>query len=59
MASDPADFAEPLARAHAYALDWLTSLDIRPVGPRAEVESLVAALGGPLPDGPTDPTEVV
>jgi len=59
MASDPADFEKPLARAHASALEWLGTLDRRPVGPQTDVEPLLAALDGRLPDAPTDPTDVV
>jgi glutamate/tyrosine decarboxylase-like PLP-dependent enzyme len=59
MASDPAQFEKPLALAHASALEWLGSLDRRPVGPQTEVEPLLAALDGGLPDAPSDPTDVV
>ena len=59
MASDPADFEKPLARVHASALEWLGTLDRRPVGPQTDVEPLLAALDGRLPDAPTDPTDVV
>ncbi|HZO63224.1 MAG TPA: aminotransferase class V-fold PLP-dependent enzyme [Gaiellaceae bacterium] len=41
------------------AADFLESLPDRPVFPRIEVDDLRARLGGPLPDGPTDPAEVV
>jgi glutamate/tyrosine decarboxylase-like PLP-dependent enzyme len=52
-------YEEPLARAHELALDWLRSLDGRPVPPAASVESVLAEVGGRLPDGPTADTEVV
>ena len=48
-----------LDRAHGHALDWLASLDRRPVPPQASVEEVTRALGTELPDGPTDPAEVV
>ena len=48
-----------LDRAHGHALDWLASLDRRPVPPQASVEEVTQALGTELPDGPTDPAEVV
>jgi glutamate/tyrosine decarboxylase-like PLP-dependent enzyme len=48
-----------LDRAHGHALDWLASLDRRPVPPQASVEEVAHALGAELPDGPTDPAEVV
>ena len=53
------DVAEALARAHEHALTWLTSLTDRAVPPAASVSQVVAALGTELPDGPTDPVEVV
>jgi glutamate/tyrosine decarboxylase-like PLP-dependent enzyme len=41
------------------AADFLDSLDDRPIFPRTTPEELRATLGGPLPDGPTDPETVV
>src|SRR6478735_4023128 len=52
-------YEEPLARAHELALDWLASLEMRPVPPAESVESVLDAVGGPLPDGPPAPREVV
>ena len=49
-----------LLRATAgHAADFLDSLDGRPIFPRATAEELRAALGGPVPDGPTDAETVV
>jgi glutamate/tyrosine decarboxylase-like PLP-dependent enzyme len=48
-----------LRRAHDHATAWLASLDRRAVPPQATVAEVVAALGEDLPDGPTDPAEVV
>jgi glutamate/tyrosine decarboxylase-like PLP-dependent enzyme len=48
-----------LVRAHALALEWLASLDDRPVPAAATVAEVAEALGAELPDGPTDPVEVV
>jgi glutamate/tyrosine decarboxylase-like PLP-dependent enzyme len=48
-----------LDRAHRRALEWLSSLDDRPVPPQASVEQVTQALGTTLPEGPTDPAEVV
>ncbi|MEO5853489.1 MAG: pyridoxal-dependent decarboxylase [Nocardioides sp.] len=48
-----------LDRAHRHAVTWLDSLDTRPVPARATVEEVVARLGIDLPDGPTDPADVV
>ncbi|MEO5664684.1 MAG: aminotransferase class V-fold PLP-dependent enzyme [Nocardioides sp.] len=48
-----------LDRAHAHALTWLASLDERRVPPTATVAEVAASLGTDLPDGPTDPAEVI
>jgi len=48
-----------LARAHEHATTWLASLDTRPVPPQASVADVVARLGSELPDGPTEPADVV
>lgn len=39
--------------------DFLDSLDERPVFPRDSLADIGAALGGPLPQSPSDPLEVV
>jgi glutamate/tyrosine decarboxylase-like PLP-dependent enzyme len=46
-------------RTAAYAADFVESLPTRPVAAQAEVNELRAALGGPLPEGPSDPERVV
>jgi glutamate/tyrosine decarboxylase-like PLP-dependent enzyme len=51
--------AGALDRAHAHALTWLASLADRPVPPSADAAEVVARLGPDLPDGPTDPADVV
>jgi hypothetical protein len=48
-----------LEAAAAHATQFLGGLAERPVGAAAGAEELRARLGGPLPDGPTDPAEVV
>jgi glutamate/tyrosine decarboxylase-like PLP-dependent enzyme len=48
-----------LRRTAEIAADFLDSLDSRPVFPQTSVDELRRALGGPLPEGPTDPGEVV
>jgi glutamate/tyrosine decarboxylase-like PLP-dependent enzyme len=53
------DTARLLARTADLATDYLTSLDERPVVKPVDLAALRAAMGGPLPDGPTDPVEVV
>jgi glutamate/tyrosine decarboxylase-like PLP-dependent enzyme len=51
---------EPLlTRTHALAMRYLQSLPERPVNARATYGALVEALGGPLPDAPQDPIEVI
>ena len=53
------DERELLRRTAEIAGDFLETLDERPVFPTASVEELAAALGGPLPEEPADPLEVV
>jgi glutamate/tyrosine decarboxylase-like PLP-dependent enzyme len=50
---------ELLRRTAELAADFLGTLETRPVFPRASVDELRRSLGGPLPDDPTDPQEVV
>jgi glutamate/tyrosine decarboxylase-like PLP-dependent enzyme len=53
------DERELLRRTAELAGDFLDSLVERPVFPRERTEEIAEALGGPLPDGPSDPLEVV
>jgi glutamate/tyrosine decarboxylase-like PLP-dependent enzyme len=53
------DERELLRRTAELAADFLDSLGERPVFPTTSVDELAAALGGPLPDQPSDPIEVV
>ena len=48
-----------LARTAELAAEYLDSLPTRPVGGPVDRTALRAALGGPLPDGPSDPVAVV
>ena len=57
--TDLADNSRVLARTAALANDYLDSLAARPVGRPVDLVALRAALGGPLPGGPTDAIEVV
>jgi glutamate/tyrosine decarboxylase-like PLP-dependent enzyme len=50
---------ELLQRTAEIAADYLDSLDERPVGPEATVDEMREALGGPLPEQPSDPIEVI
>ena len=49
----------PLDRAHRRALDWLASLDDRPVPPQTSIEQVTQSLGTALPEHGTDPATVV
>jgi glutamate/tyrosine decarboxylase-like PLP-dependent enzyme len=53
------DERELLRRTAEIAADFLETLDERPVWPPASVDGLRAELGGPLPEGPSDPLDVV
>lgn len=48
-----------LERAAALAIDWLERVGERPVAPPTDPGALRRALGGPLPDDPSDPAAVV
>lgn len=53
------DERELLRRTAEIAAGFVESLDERPVWPSATVDELRAVLGGPLPDGPVDPVQVI
>lgn len=55
----PEEYREPLAHAAAHAADWLDSLPSRRVSPRENIGQLESAFAMRLPEGQTDPTEVV
>ena len=48
-----------LARTAEIAAAYLAGLETRPVGRPVDVAELRTAMGGPLPDGPSDPLAVV
>ena len=50
---------QALEAAAAHAAQFLRGLPERPVAATADAAELRARLGGPLPDGPSDPAEVV
>jgi glutamate/tyrosine decarboxylase-like PLP-dependent enzyme len=56
---DTPDWKGPLGEALDQALAYLEGLPDRPVAGRAGLAELRAALGGPLPERPLDPREVV
>src|ERR687894_3192948 len=60
MAEDTVDqLTAALGAAHDAAAAYAAGLRERPVGPRASVDDLRAALGGPLPEEGIDAVEVV
>jgi glutamate/tyrosine decarboxylase-like PLP-dependent enzyme len=52
-------YDEALARAFEHARSWLSSIDDRPIGPRATADELVKEFGGPLPESGMRPADVV
>jgi glutamate/tyrosine decarboxylase-like PLP-dependent enzyme len=52
-------YDESLARAFEHVRLWLSSIDDRPIGPRATASQLLDGLGGPLPERGMDPADVV
>jgi glutamate/tyrosine decarboxylase-like PLP-dependent enzyme len=54
-----AEARELLQLTASLAADYLESLPTRPVFPRVEPDELRATLGGPLPEEPVDPAQVI
>ena len=52
-------FDAALDRAVVHAKSWLDSMPDRPVRPRLSADEIAPSFAGPLPDGPTEPAEVV
>jgi glutamate/tyrosine decarboxylase-like PLP-dependent enzyme len=50
---------ELLAETAARAARYIAEIDNRPVAPRSEMVARLHALGGLLPEGPTDPAELL
>jgi glutamate/tyrosine decarboxylase-like PLP-dependent enzyme len=48
-----------LDRAVVHTKEWLESLPDRAVPPRMSADEIAPSFAGPLPDGPTEPAEVV
>ena len=59
MSARPDLYDAVLDRAAAHARAWLTDVPDRTVPPKSTCDDIVAALGGELPDGPTDPSAVI
>ena len=59
MSARPDLYDAVLDRAAAHARAWLSDVPTRTVPPKSTCDDIVEALGGELPDGPTDPAEVI
>jgi glutamate/tyrosine decarboxylase-like PLP-dependent enzyme len=59
MTSPPEAFTAALDRASAHAKAWLDSMPERRVAPLHNADEIRSDLGGPLPDDPTDPADVI
>ena len=59
MSARPDLYDAVLDRAAAHARAWLSDVPSRTVPPKSTCDDIVAALGGDLPDGPTDPAAVI
>jgi glutamate/tyrosine decarboxylase-like PLP-dependent enzyme len=59
VSARPDLYDKALERASTHARDWLASVPGRAVPPQLDADAVVAALGGPFPEGPTDPADVV
>jgi glutamate/tyrosine decarboxylase-like PLP-dependent enzyme len=59
MSTEGDAYDKALSRADAHARAWLDTVGDRPVGPRASADELLARFGGPLPEQPTPPEDVV
>ena len=59
MTARPDAYRAALDRAVAHTNAWLESMSDRAVAPSASADELVGAFGGELPDGPTDPADVI
>lgn len=53
------EYSAALDRAHRHALDWLASLEDRPVPAQASIDEVASALGTTLPDRGSGSAEVV
>jgi len=59
VTADGTAFHDALDRAHEHALTWLATVQNRPVGPSVTADDLLTQFAMKLPDGPTDPVEVI
>jgi glutamate/tyrosine decarboxylase-like PLP-dependent enzyme len=58
MSARPDPYDKALDRAATHARDWLAEIPTRSVPPKVDADQVIASLGD-LPDGPTDPADVV
>ncbi len=59
MSPDPRAYDAALDRATVHARAWLAEVHDRAIPPQGDVDTVASALGGRLPDGPTDPADVI
>ncbi|MFE4194509.1 pyridoxal phosphate-dependent decarboxylase family protein [Paenarthrobacter sp. NPDC056912] len=59
MSAMPEAYRAALERAMVHATDWLASVPDRPVRPKVDADQVAASLATILPDGATDPADVV
>ncbi len=59
MSARPDHYDAVHVRAAAHSRAWLSDVPRRTVPPKSSCDDIVAALGGDLPDGPTDPAAVI
>lgn len=59
MTASASQFEQPLEIAHRAALEWLRSLDGRPVPFAATADDILSELSSTMPEGPLDPSAVV
>jgi glutamate/tyrosine decarboxylase-like PLP-dependent enzyme len=59
MTTDAEPYLAPLERAHEHAAEWLLSMNDRTIRPTVTADELAPSFGFALPDGPTDPSDVI
>jgi len=59
VTADADDYRDALDRAREHALDWLGTVQTRPVGPSVTAHDLLARFAIPLPEEPTAPADVI
>ncbi|MEO8898225.1 MAG: pyridoxal-dependent decarboxylase [Candidatus Dormibacter sp.] len=59
MSVQRGSYDKALAHAAEHARAWLDSVGERRVGPHSSADELLAGFGGPLPEGPAAPADVV